>query len=120
MPAVPAAATDLGLLGVILLAKRLSGGRILILRIELRSATMTVRTGFGHPWHGLLWTSDETAAARGSCLLPRDELGGIARRDHFDAGCLHVRGFEVCVNVIFFEFCLDVGGSARCEQSEDK
>jgi hypothetical protein len=45
MPAVPRATADLGRRSAILLAARPEGGRILILRIELRSATMTVRTG---------------------------------------------------------------------------
>jgi hypothetical protein len=45
MPAVPRATADLGPRSAILLAARPEGGRILILRVELRSATMTVRTG---------------------------------------------------------------------------
>jgi hypothetical protein len=45
MPAVPRATADLGPRSAILLAARPESGRILILRIELRSATMTVRTG---------------------------------------------------------------------------
>jgi hypothetical protein len=45
VPTVRRATAELGPLSTILLARRPKAGRILILRIELRNATMTVRTG---------------------------------------------------------------------------